>query len=110
MNVSAPFIHRPIATSLLGVAVLFGGMLGYWWLPVSALVFAAVGVTTAAVAMLAHTLRPDMPWSAAIALGAIVAPPDAVAATAVLRPLRPPQRILGILEGESLLNDASALL
>jgi multidrug efflux pump len=37
MNVSAPFIHRPIATSLLGVAVLFGGMLGYWWLPVSAL-------------------------------------------------------------------------
>jgi CPA1 family monovalent cation:H+ antiporter len=45
-----------------------------------------------------------------IALGAIVAPPDAVAATAVLRPLRPPHRILTILEGESLLNDASALL
>jgi Na+/H+ antiporter len=51
-----------------------------------------------------------MPWAAAIALGAIVAPPDAVAATAVLRPLRPPHRILTILEGESLLNDASALL
>ena len=47
---------------------------------------------------------------AAIALGAIVAPPDAVAATAVLRSLRPPQRVLTILEGESLLNDASALL
>ena len=46
----------------------------------------------------------------AIVLGAIVAPPDAVAATAVLRPLRPPHRILTILEGESLLNDATALL
>jgi NhaP-type Na+/H+ or K+/H+ antiporter len=43
-------------------------------------------------------------------LGAVVAPPDAAAATAVLRPLHPPQRILTILEGESLLNDASALL
>ena len=53
---------------------------------------------------------PAMPWAAAIALGAVVAPPDAVAATAVLRQLRPPHRILTILEGESLLNDASALL
>jgi CPA1 family monovalent cation:H+ antiporter len=53
---------------------------------------------------------PAMPWAPAIALGAIVAPPDATAATAVLRQLRPPHRILTILEGESLLNDASALL
>src|SRR5215475_13344503 len=37
MSVSTPFIHRPIATSLLGVAVMLGGILGYWWLPVSAL-------------------------------------------------------------------------
>ena len=51
-----------------------------------------------------------MPWAPAIALGAIVAPPDAVAATAVLRQLRPPHRLLTILEGESLLNDATALL
>ena len=50
-----------------------------------------------------------MPRAPAIALGAIVAPPDAVAATAVLRPCAP-HRILTILEGESLLNDASALL
>ena len=80
------------------------------WLPVSALVFAAVGVTTAAVAYLAHWLRPDMPWAAAIALGAIVAPPDAAAATAILRQVNLPYRILKTLEGESLLNDASALL
>src|SRR5437773_2188163 len=47
---------------------------------------------------------------AALALGAIVAPPDAAAATAVLKQLRPPHRLLVILEGESLFNDASALL
>jgi Na+/H+ antiporter len=80
------------------------------WAPVTSLVVFAVGITTAAVALVAHTFIPAMPWAAAIALGAIVAPPDAVAATAVLRQLRPPHRILTILEGESLLNDASALL
>src|SRR4051794_19934918 len=60
------------------------------WGPVTGLVVAAVGLTTAAVAVVVHTLVPAMPWAPAIALGAIVAPPDAVAATAVLRPLRPP--------------------
>src|SRR5215212_198938 len=80
------------------------------WLPVTALVVFAVGFTTAAVAVVVHTLVPAISWAGAIALGAIVAPPDAVAATAVLRPLRPPHRLLTILEGESLLNDATALL
>lgn len=80
------------------------------WAPVAGLVVVAVGLTTAAVAVVAHELVPGLPWAAAIALGAIVAPPDAVAATSVLRTLRPPQRLLTILEGESLLNDASALL
>ena len=80
------------------------------WAPVTGLVVFAVGLTTVAVAVVARTLMPSMPWAPAIALGAIVAPPDAVAATAVLRPLRPPHRILTILEGESLLNDATALL
>src|SRR5262245_34723015 len=79
------------------------------WLPVTCLVLVAVGLTTAAVAVVAHSLT-GMPWAAAIALGAIVAPPDAAAATAVLRQVRLPHRILTILEGESLLNDASALL
>jgi Na+/H+ antiporter len=80
------------------------------WLPLVSLVVVAVVLTTAAVAVVARTLVPEMPWAVAIALGALVAPPDAVAATAVLRPLRPPHRILTILEGESLLNDASSLL
>ncbi len=58
------------------------------WAPVTGLVVFAVGFTAAAVAVVAHTFIPTMPWAAAIALGAVVAPPDAVAATAVLRPLR----------------------
>ena len=80
------------------------------WAPVTGLVIFAVGFTTVAVALVVRALVPGMPWAPAIALGAVVAPPDAVAATAVLRQLRPPHRILTILEGESLLNDASALL
>lgn len=79
------------------------------WAVVTALVVCAVGLTTLAVALVVKGLMPAVAWPAAIALGAVVAPPDAVAATAVLRPLRPPQRLLTILEGESLLNDATAL-
>jgi monovalent cation/hydrogen antiporter len=80
------------------------------WVPVTGLVVFAVALTTVAVAAVTRVLIPDISWGPAIALGAIVAPPDAVAATAVLRQLHPPHRILTILEGESLLNDATALL
>src|SRR4051794_18911934 len=80
------------------------------WVPLLGLVVFAVCITTATVAAVARALVPGIPWAAAVALGAIVAPPDAVAATAVLRSLRPPQRVMTILEGESLLNDATALL
>jgi NhaP-type Na+/H+ or K+/H+ antiporter len=81
-----------------------------YWVPVMCLVVIAVGVTTFAVAWLIHFMMPAMPWAAAIAVGAIVAPPDAIAATAVMRTLNIPQRMVVILEGESLLNDATALL
>jgi monovalent cation/hydrogen antiporter len=80
------------------------------WRPVASLALVAVALTVAAVALTVRWLVPAVPWSAAIALGAIVAPPDAAAATAVLRQLQPPHRLLIILEGESLFNDASALL
>jgi CPA1 family monovalent cation:H+ antiporter len=80
------------------------------WLPITALVLAAVGITTVAVAVVLRLLVPELPWAAAIAAGAITAPPDAAAASAVLKENRPPHRILQILEGESLFNDASALL
>ncbi len=78
--------------------------------PVASLALAMVALTIGAVALVARKVVPDMSWAAAVALGAIVAPSDASAATAVLRRLQPPHRILIILEGESLFNDASALL
>jgi Na+/H+ antiporter len=80
------------------------------WKPVSSLVLIAVVLTVAAVAVVARVMVPDMPWTAAVALGAIVAPPDAAAAGAILQQVRLPQRIVLVLEGESLLNDGSALL
>src|SRR3954471_15044044 len=80
------------------------------WRSVAGLAIGAVALTVVAVAVVARMLVPQMPWAVAVALGAIVAPPDAAAATAVLKQLRPPQRLLVILEGESLFNDASALL
>src|SRR5688572_29438594 len=80
------------------------------WRAIAGLALGAVVLTVAVVAVVARLLVPDMPWAAAIALGAIVAPPDAAAATTVLKQLRPPHRLLVILEGESLFNDASALI
>lgn len=73
----------------------------------------AVGLvlfTTVVVAVVAHALVPNLGWAAAFTLGAIVAPPDAVSATAVLQRLGVPARIQTILAGESLVNDASALI
>ena len=78
--------------------------------PILLLAVGAVMFTTACVAVVAKALVPDMPWAAAIALGAIVAPPDSVAAAAVLQRLRIPRRLVIILEGESLINDAAALV
>jgi CPA1 family monovalent cation:H+ antiporter len=79
------------------------------WIPIASLAVIAVVLTTAAVAFVGWRYA-GLPLAAAIALGAIVAPPDAVAANEVLRHLRIPQRIGLILQGESLLNDATALL
>jgi CPA1 family monovalent cation:H+ antiporter len=79
------------------------------WLPLTWLAFIAVVLTTAAVAWAAWAWQ-GMPLAAAIALGAIVAPPDAAAAAAVLTKFPLPRRTMAILQGESLLNDATALL
>ncbi|MEU7744157.1 Na+/H+ antiporter [Nonomuraea sp. NPDC049158] len=65
--------------------------------------------TTAVVGLVVHLLLPDLPLAAAFALGAIIAPPDAVAAVSVGRRLGLPRRALTILIGESLFNDATAL-
>jgi monovalent cation/hydrogen antiporter len=66
--------------------------------------------TTVTIAWIAHAIVPGLPWAAAFALGAIVSPPDAIAATAIIRRLGVPHRIEAILEGESLVNDATALV
>jgi monovalent cation/hydrogen antiporter len=84
--------------------------LKYYWRPVAALAIGAVVATIASVALVFRWLMPEVPSAVAITLGAIVAPSDATAAAAVLRQLRPPHRLLVILGGENLFNDASALL
>jgi len=65
--------------------------------------------TTGAVAVIAHELI-DLPWAMAFALGAIVSPTDPAAATAIMRRVGAPRRMVNVLEGESLFNDATALV
>ena len=78
--------------------------------PIGLLAIGLVIATTLAVGATLKWLVPGMPWAAAFAFGAIVSPPDAVAATAILSRLNIPRRIVTILEGESLVNDASGLV
>lgn len=77
---------------------------------ISSLVLGAVAFTTVAVAAAVHAVAPALPWAACFALGAIVSPPDAVAAKAMLQRYPLPARLVTVLEGESLVNDASGLL
>ncbi|MET0547049.1 MAG: cation:proton antiporter [Caulobacterales bacterium] len=79
------------------------------WRPLFALAVMAVALSAGAVAWIGVTMG-GLPLYAALALGAIVAPPDAAAATAVLSSVSMPRRSVAVLKGESLLNDASALL
>lgn len=78
--------------------------------PILLLSVGAVAFTTAVVGVVAHLTVPTLPWAMCFALGAIVSPPDAVAAKAVLQRLSVPKRLVTILEGESLVNDASGLV
>lgn len=78
--------------------------------PITGLAVGLVLVTMATVAAVAHALVPGLPLAAAATLGAIVSPTDAISATAIARRLRIPHRVLTILEGESLVNDASGLV
>jgi monovalent cation/hydrogen antiporter len=93
---------------------------GAWFIPlrhlrrhiigIMSLAIGAVVFTTVVVAVVTHALLPSLPWAACAALGAIVSPPDAIAARAVLQRVHLPQRLSILLEGESLLNDASGLV
>jgi len=77
---------------------------------ISMLAIGLVLATTVAVAVVAHAVVDGLPWAAAFALGAIVAPTDPLAATAIARRQAVPRRLISIIEGESLLNDGTALV
>ncbi|MEA2423325.1 MAG: monovalent cation/hydrogen antiporter [Thermoleophilaceae bacterium] len=78
--------------------------------PISLLAVGLVLVTLGAVAVVAHAVVPGMSWEAAFVLGAIVSPTDPVAATAIAQRLSVPRRVVTVVEGESLINDATALV
>ncbi|MDL2398792.1 Na+/H+ antiporter [Rhizobium mayense] len=86
---------RPLRRHMIGIASLAIG---------------AVFFTCAVLAAVTHLLFPSLPWAACAALGAIVSPPDAISARAVLERVKLPRRLQILLEGESLLNDASGLV
>jgi monovalent cation/hydrogen antiporter len=77
--------------------------------PIVALGVVLVAVTAVVVAVVVHLLLPDVPFASALVLGAVVAPPDAVTAVAIGRKLGLPRRMMAVLTGESLVNDAAAL-
>jgi Na+/H+ antiporter len=78
--------------------------------PISLLALGLVLATTVGVAVVAHAAIDGLTWSAAFVLGAIVSPTDPIAATAIARRLGAPRRVVAIVEGESLINDATALV
>ena len=80
------------------------------WRPVGMLAVGLVLLTMVIVAVVAHAVVPDLPWSSAFVLGAIVSPTDPIAATAIMERLGAPRRIVNIIEGESLINDGTALV
>lgn len=105
-----------IFTLILPPLLFSGGWSTDWNLfrdnirPIGLLAIGLVIATTLLVAATVHAIVPAIPWPAAFVLGAIVSPPDAVAAGAVFERFSVPRRILGILEGEGLVNDATALV
>ena len=78
--------------------------------PIGLLSIGLVGATTVGVAVVAHAVVNDLPWSAAFVLGAVVSPTDPIAATSIARRLGAPRRVVAIVEGESLVNDATGLV
>ena len=78
--------------------------------PIGMLSFGLVIFTSCAVAIVAHFMIPGFSLALGFLLGGIISPPDAVAATTVLQNLKMPKRVVTILEGESLVNDASSLI
>jgi monovalent cation/hydrogen antiporter len=81
-----------------------------YWRGISLAAIGLVFLTTAIVAVVAHFIIPEISWPLAFLLGAIISPPDAIAATSVTKGLGLDPRLISVLEGESLVNDASGLI
>lgn len=116
-SVAVPVLNPEVVFFVFLPPVLFAAAFFTSWRefkanrrPIGLLAIGLVVITSLGIAFIARELYPGMPWAVAIALGAIVSPPDAVAATAVVSRLPVPRRVIVILEGESLVNDASALI
>jgi CPA1 family monovalent cation:H+ antiporter len=112
-----PHIEPQLILAIVLPAVLYPAAIETSWRdfraiirPILLLAIGLVATTTLAVGVAFKWLVPGVPWAVAFALGAIVSPPDAVAATSVLRRFRLPRRIVTLLEGESLVNDATGLV
>src|SRR6185369_463158 len=110
-------IEPDLVLAIVLPAVLYPAALDTSWRdfranlrPILLLAIGLVATTTLAVGIAFEWLVPQTPWAVAFALGAIVSPPDAVAATAVLRRFRLPRWLVTLLEGESLVNDATGLV
>lgn len=105
-----------IFLSILPPLLFSGGWATDWALfranlrPILLLAVGLVVASTVAAAALAERLLPELSWPAAFVLGAIVSPPDAVAASATFERFSLPRRIVAVLEGEGLVNDATALV
>jgi Na+/H+ antiporter len=78
--------------------------------PIGLLAIGLVGATTLVVGVVAHAVVDGLPWAAAFVLGAVVSPTDPIAATSIARRLGVPRRLVTVIEGESLVNDATALV
>ena len=112
LEIEPELILAIVLPAVLYPAALDTSWRDFWSMrrPIFLLATGLVAMTTLAVGMAFKWLVPEAPWAVAFALGAIVSPPDAVAATAVLRRFSLPRRIVTLLEGESLVNDATGLV
>src|SRR5262245_45653510 len=100
-----------ILPPLLYVSAFFTGVreLRHNLWPISLLAVGLVATTTVVVAMVARRFT-DLPWAEAFILGAVVSPTDPIAASAIGRRLGVPRRLIDVIEGESLINDGTALV
>jgi monovalent cation/hydrogen antiporter len=112
IDLDPEFVLIGIVPPLLFVAALETSVpaVRYNLRPILLLAVGLVLFTATAVGLVVYALVPGVPLAICLALGAVVAPPDAIAATAVARRIGLPRRMVTILEGESLLNDATALV